>query len=210
MQIRDGLGPIPPPDVGMNGIALDRSGADEGDFDGQVVEASGLHAGECAHLGPGLHLEHPDGVGPAQQVVDLDQEVEAGQIDLDAVVLPHQIDHVMEGSQHAQTEEVELDNTGRRAVVLVPLEHAAARHPAPFHRADLDHRAIADHHASRVDAQMPGEIEYLGGQIPYQWREIVTVTDGLTPLHRLGPPVHLLHWMPQGLTYVCLLYTSDA
>src|SRR5664280_3073685 len=76
MQIRDGLGPIPPPDVGMNGIALDRAGADEGDFDGQVVEASGLHAGECAHLGPGLHLELPDGVGPAQQVVDLDLLVE--------------------------------------------------------------------------------------------------------------------------------------
>ena len=102
VQVGDRLGPVAPPDVGVDGMALDGPGTDEGDLDGQVVEAPGLDAGEGVHLGPRLHLEHPDGVGPAQQVVDLGLLLEPGQVDLDVVELAHQVDHVVQRGQHAQ------------------------------------------------------------------------------------------------------------
>ena len=81
VQVGDVLLAVAPPDVGMDGVALDGPGPDQGDLDGEVVEAAGLHPGQGAHLGPGLHLEHPHGVGPAQQVVDLGLLGEEGQVD---------------------------------------------------------------------------------------------------------------------------------
>ncbi len=110
----------------MDGVALDGPGADEGHLDGQVVEAPGLHRGRVPHLGPGLHLEHPHGVGPAQQVVDLGLLVEEGHIDLDAVVVRHQVHHVVKSGEHAQPEQIELDQPDGGAVALVPLQDASA------------------------------------------------------------------------------------
>ena len=109
---------------------------------------------------------------------------------------------MVERGQHAQTEEVELDQPGGGAVVLVPLEHAAAGHPAPLHRADLDHRAVADDHAPRVDAEVSGEVDQLGGQVPYQRREVVPPGERLAPVDRLRPGVHLLDGVAERLAHV--------
>ena len=70
----------------MDRPTLDGAGADEGDLHHQVVEVAGLEPGQGGHLGPALHLEHADGVGLAQHVVDLGLLGDGGQVDLDAVV----------------------------------------------------------------------------------------------------------------------------
>ena len=56
------------------------------------------------------------------------------------------------------------------AVVLVPLQHAAAGHATPLDGADLDHRPVAEHHAARVDAEVAGAVEHLAGQFGHQRR----------------------------------------
>src|SRR5207248_6238370 len=53
--------------------------------------------------------------------------------------------------------QVELDQAGVGAVVLVPLQNGAVFHPRPLHRTDLDDRPVADHHATGVDAEVSGE-----------------------------------------------------
>ena len=63
----------------------------------------------------------------------------------------------MQRGEHAQAQQVELDQAGVRAVVLVPLQHGAAGHGRPFHRAHLADRPVADHHSAGVDAQVPGQ-----------------------------------------------------
>ena len=85
--VGDGLGATAPADVGVDGVALDGAGPDEGHLDGQVVEAAGLDPGQGAHLGPALDLEHPHGVGPAEQVVDGVLLGKRGQVEGDAVVV---------------------------------------------------------------------------------------------------------------------------
>ena len=170
VQVGDRLLAVAPADVGVHRPALDGPGSDEGHLHHQVVEGAGLEAGQRGHLGPALDLEHPDRVGPAQHVVDLVLLGDVGQVDLHAVGVADQVDGVVQGAEHAQAQQVELDQAHRRAVVLVPLQDGAVLHAGPLHRAHLDHRPVAQHHAARVDAQVAGEVLDLAGQLEHRPR----------------------------------------
>jgi hypothetical protein len=70
-------------DVVVDRPADDGAGADDRHLGGQVVEVPRLGAGQDAGLGPGLDLEHPDGVAPPDAVVHLlVVEVDAGEVDV--------------------------------------------------------------------------------------------------------------------------------
>ena len=130
-------------------------GPDEGHLDDDVVEPPGLEARQGRHLGAALHLEDADGVGGAQQVVDARVLLrEAVERQLDALRLPHEPERVLERGEHPEAEEVELDEAGVGAVVLVPLEHRAARHARPLDRAHVDDGPVAEDHAAGVDAEV--------------------------------------------------------
>ena len=144
------------PDVGVYRVALDRSGPDQRHLDGQVVEPLRAQARQGGHLGTGLDLEHPYAVGTSEHLVDAGHLLRDGvEVVADAVPVADQFEAVLQRREHAQAEQVELDQADRRAVVLVPLQHGAIRHPPPLDRADLDDRTVADHHPAGVDAQMP-------------------------------------------------------
>ena len=153
------------PHVGVHRAALDRARPDQRDLDHQVVELSRPQSRQGSHLGARLDLEHPDRVGLAEHLVDagilLRNRVQAPAL---AVVRLDQLEAVPQRRQHAQAEQVELDQAGVRAVVLVPLQHGAARHPRPLHRAHLPHWPVADHHPAGVNAQVPGQPLQLPGQ----------------------------------------------
>jgi hypothetical protein len=93
--------------------------------------------------------------------------------DVDDVVVERsdEGDRLVQRGQHTETQEVELHQADRGAIVLVPLQDAAVLHASPLDRAHLDDGTIADHHATGVDAEVPrkvldlrGEIEHVGGQ----------------------------------------------
>ena len=54
----------------MHHLPDDRAGADDGDFDDEIVEAVGLEPRQRRHLRARLDLEHADGVGRAQHPID--------------------------------------------------------------------------------------------------------------------------------------------
>ena len=143
----------------MHRAALDGAGADQRHLDHQVVEHPWFQSRQGGHLRAGLHLEDTNGVGALQHLVDSRLgQIEFGQIDLDTFVFGHQVDGVVQRRQHAQAEQVELHQTDCGAIIFVPLKHATVGHPGPFHRADVGDRAVADHHAARVDAHMPRQV----------------------------------------------------
>ena len=81
------LHPVPAPDVGMHRAALDRAGPDQRHLDDQVVEHPRLEPGQRGHLGPALHLEHPDRVGPLQHPVDLGiVRSQAGEVSFESIM----------------------------------------------------------------------------------------------------------------------------
>ena len=57
--------------IGMHHAALDGTGPHDRDFDDKIVEIFGLQPRQHAHLRAAFDLEHADGIGLAQHVVDL-------------------------------------------------------------------------------------------------------------------------------------------
>ena len=163
-QVR-GLDPVVASQERVHRAALDRAGPDQRHLDDEIVEGRRAKPGQDGHLRPGLDLEHPHGVGRADHLVD--GRVlwrDRAERPLVAVERGDQVETVVQRGQHAQPEQVELDQPGVRAVIFVPLENAAAGHPRPLDRAHLAHRAVADHHAAGMDAQVPRQPLQLPGE----------------------------------------------
>ncbi len=168
MQVGDFFLSVVPADERMHRPTLDRTGTDERDLDHQVVEVPGLQPWQRGHLGSALDLEQPDRVGAAQHAVDSILLWDHRQIDRRPLVGGDQVNRTMQRFEHPQAQQVELDQADRRAVVLVPLQHAAVGHRRPLDRADVDHRPVADHHAAGVDAQMTREALQLRRQVDHR------------------------------------------
>ena len=149
----------------MDGAALDGAGPDERDLHHEVVEGAWFEAGQGGHLGSGFHLEHAHRVTAAQHLVDLRVgEVECGQVHVEVLVLGREVYGVAQGGEHAESEQVELDQPDGCAVVLVPLQHGPPGHACPFDGHDIRHGPVADHHAAGVDAQVSRQSHQLPGQ----------------------------------------------
>ena len=149
-------------DVGVDGLALDRAGAHEGDLHGEIVEVLRLGLQDALHLRAALDLEDADRVGRLDVGVDgRVVERDAREVDRGALQPRELIDAVLDGAQHAQAEQVDLEEAGVAAGVLVPLADLAAGHRGGLHGDELDERPAGDDHAARVlrdVARQPGDL----------------------------------------------------
>ncbi len=103
---------FPPPQIGVDHAALDGARPHDGHLHHQVVLGARLHARQHAHLGAAFDLEHADGIGLADHV-------ERGRIftrnvvhlhDLrQAAPQTHQFQRAAQGGQHAQRQDVDLE-----------------------------------------------------------------------------------------------------
>ena len=110
----------------------------------------------------------------------------------------------MQGREHPQAEQVELDQPDGGAVVLVPLQDAAVLHGRPLDRADLDHRPVADHHAAGVDPEVAREaLDHAASSMT--WLGDLVLDGGLDRppgVHLPGPGVELAGRVPEGPAHV--------
>ena len=68
--VDDLLDALPAAQIGMHHIALNRAGADNGDFNDQVVEFGRLQARQHRHLRPTFDLKHADCIGALDHGID--------------------------------------------------------------------------------------------------------------------------------------------
>ena len=146
-------------DIGVDGLALNGTGANECHFNHEVIETAGLDAGQGAHLRSGLHLKKTDRIGPTEQVVDNLFLRQFAQVHPDTLVLLNEINGPMQRLKHAETQQVKLHESGGGAVVLIPLQYRSTRRPTPLHGTDLTDGSITDHHAGRVNTEMTRPVE---------------------------------------------------
>ena len=138
-------------DVGMDGAAADGAGADQRDLDRQVIHGLGLGLQDALNLRAAFDLEHPDRVAVADLLVDgRIVDVDAGQIDGGAAPPGDQVDALLDGRQHAQSQQVDLDEPGVGAGVLVPLHHLTPYERRGYDRHQLHQRSGRHDHAAGV------------------------------------------------------------
>ena len=114
----------------MHHVALDRPWADDGDLDHQVVELLRAQAWQHGHLCARFDLEHTDGIGAADHFVGgrvFARDTGDAQ-PLAAAQLVDQVEAAAQGAEHAQGEDVDLEQADRVEIVLVPLDHRAFGH----------------------------------------------------------------------------------
>ena len=185
------LGPLESlaaPDVGLHHAALDRARADDGDLDHQIVECLRLHARQEAHLRPALHLKHPDGVRPLQHLVGGRILLRhAGDGQSRAPVALDQLERLADAGEHAQPENVDLEDPERGDVVLVPLDDGAILHRRVLDRAQLVQPPPRDHKPADMLSEMARKPHDLADQ-PQRLREprLVRIQPGLPDQLRVG------------------------
>ena len=133
----------------------DGTRAHDGYLNGQILEVPRLRAPEHLDLGSALDLEEPDGVSRADAVVEgLVLEIDAGQVGGFSVPFRDQVDALFDQREHAEREEVDLDETRVIAGILVPLAQHSALPGGGLERDDLHERTARDDHAARVLGDM--------------------------------------------------------
>jgi hypothetical protein len=138
-------------------VADDGARADDRHLHHEVVEALGPQARQGGHLGAAFDLEDADRVGFLQHVVHLAVLGQMGEVDR-AAAPPDHLERVFQERHHAEAEEIHLDDAEGGAVVLVPLDHRAARHRGGLERHHAVEPALTDHHAARVLAEMARQV----------------------------------------------------
>ena len=148
-----------PPQIRMYHRTLNRTGADDRDFDDDIVERARLETRQRVHLRTTLDLEHPDGIGGAHIVVHgLVAGVEQREIDRHAARLPHVHETILQYGEHAQAEQVDLDQARGIEIVAFPLNHGAARHRCRFNRHHGGQRLAREHKAADMNRAMAWEL----------------------------------------------------
>ena len=119
---------LPVLDVRMDGFALDRPGPDERDLHRQVVEVLRQRAQQALHLRPALDLEVSDRVRALDVFIDV-LVVERDTREVDRLPAGSDLlDAVLDGGEHPEPEQVDLEEAGVGHRVLVPLAHLPAGH----------------------------------------------------------------------------------
>ena len=153
--------------IGVDHVALDRPGPHDRHLDDQVVEAVGPQLGQHGHLRPALDLEDAERVGALDHrigrlvVLGLRQ---IGQRQRQVVMLLQEIEGAAQAGQHAQRQDVDLQDAELVEIVLVPLDDGAPLHAGVEDRHHLVDAALGDDEAADMLGQMPRKAGELGGK----------------------------------------------
>ncbi len=149
LGVNDQLGVLLPVlQIGMDHAALDGAGPHDRHLDDEVVIVPGFQARQHRHLGPALDLEHADGIGLAQHIVDSGiLGIHADRLLL-AIVLLDQVEALVQAGQHAEAEHVDLVDLQGVEVVLVPFDDSAVVHGRILDRHQLVEPALGEDEAA--------------------------------------------------------------
>src|ERR1035437_3827623 len=149
----------------MEGVALDWPRPNDRDLHDEVVKVGRLRLWQGLHLGPRLHLEDADRVRGLDHLEDFGhvfrQPIE---VDSGGTVLLDELERLVDGGQHPQAEQVELDELERLDVALVELDDDSVGHGGALDRREVDQRRRGHEHAAGVDAEVAGEAVDAGAE----------------------------------------------
>ena len=151
--------------IGVDSAALDRAGAHQRHLDDHIVDRLRKAARQHLHLRPALDLKDAGGLGGADRLEGL-RVVERDPREIDSLVagLGDLLDRAFDRGEHSQAEQIDLQEAGVGARVLVPLDDLPALHRRGLHRAEIDQRPGREHHPARVLGDVAGQPPGLAGE----------------------------------------------
>ena len=165
-RVGDGLLSAPPLDVRMHHIALNRPRPYDRDLDDEIVESPRPHAGQKAHLGPALDLEHADRVGGAKHVVHGRILLRyGGQRMANALPDSKEIECFLDAGQHSERKDVDFKHADGIDIVLVPFDDRAAVHSCVLNRAELVEPSARNDESAHMLREMARESDDLAGKL---------------------------------------------
>lgn len=206
---------LPPAQIGVHHVALDRPGAHDRHFDDQVVERRRLEPWQHRHLRTRLDLEHADGVGALDHLVGWRVTAwQRGNAVIAPTVAAHQIQRLADAGEHAQRQAIDLEQLHGFQIVLVPLDDGAVGHRGIFHRHQQRQGLVGDDEAADMLRQMPWVIAQMlcngqdlvdqrVGQIePGFFDALVHRRFAIAPTVAIGQQRDLVRWQAEGLGHV--------
>ena len=150
----------------MHGAALDRPGPHQRDLHHEVVEALRPRAQQHLHLRARLDLEHADGVRGLDLGVHLGGRRAGCARGRGARPWPgsSSVTHDSTADSMPEPEQVDLEEAGVGAGVLVPLADRAPGHRRGLQRHQAVERPVGDHHAAGVLREVAREAGDLARQ----------------------------------------------
>src|SRR5690606_16936827 len=124
-------------------------------------------------------------------------------------VATNQVEAATQRAEHAQGEDIYLEQAHQIQIVLVPLDHGAIGHGGIFHRHQGIQRVLGNHETTGMLRQVPRKTEQLAGQYQHPAQQhIVRIEASLTqtlggwqpfatPAATVGQGVDLIRWQPQ-------------
>ena len=173
----------------MHHVTLDRAGADDRDLDNEIVETFRLESRQHAHLRPALDLEDAERIGAAQHLVHGRHFARhACQRVAWAAVPCDQIECFADACQHAQRQDIDLEDAERVEIVLVPFDHRAIGHGGVGNRHYFVEASLGDDEAAdmlREVTREAGEFARKPQRQIHPWR--VRIDAGSPEMRAIEP-----------------------
>ena len=140
----------------MDHVTLYRTGADDRHLDHEVVVRTGPETRQHRHLRTRLDLEHARRVGVADHVVHGGiLRRHRGERPARATKALHQVEGAADCGEHAETENVHLEQSERVEIILVPLDDRAVGHRGVLDRHQFLEQIPRDDEATHVLREVP-------------------------------------------------------
>src|SRR5580693_4982349 len=149
---------LSPAHVGMHHLAHDGAWPDDGNLHDKVVKLGREVSRQRCHLRSTLDLEHANRVSSLQGSIDLVVFRELCEIHTVTIVRGDQLEAILDDSHHAETKQIDFNDSEICTVLFIPLHNGTPRHGGTLQRNDLIELALADHHAPRMLAEMARQI----------------------------------------------------
>ena len=157
--VGDRLLAVPAAQVGMHHAPHDGSRPDDADLDDEIVIFPGFEPGQHGHLRAALDLEDPHGISPADHGVGRGIVLgNGGQGEGPAPVFLHEAKRPVHHGQHAEPQQVHLEELEAFQILLVPLDDRTVAHGAVLDGNQVAHRLVAEQKSAGVNGQVAGKV----------------------------------------------------
>ena len=165
----DRLKPGAPAQIGVHHVALDRPRPDDRHLDHEIIEFARAQPRQHRHLGAAFDLKDAERIGARQHLVDrriLGRH--GGEIKPAAEMPLDQRKRLFDAGQHAERQDIDLQNSERVEIVLVPFDDGAVRHRRILDRHQFGQWPAGDYKAADMLRQVTRKASQLGGEVERQ------------------------------------------